>query len=193
MKPMKQLLMERDNKPVIIPSLPEGYHLRTYREGDWKSWVEVCAHGLGTGRWTEAEFKEHMLDMDGLRKDGIFLIENEQARVVGTATGWVKPDNGYLHMVAVHPDFRGRGLAGVLNTAAVVYLLKRGCKRIVLDTDDERLPAIRSYLKLGFRPVLYQSDMQMRWEAIMATIGLVELEALNRPGGKRVTLRLSKA
>ena len=185
---MKQLLMVRLPGLVEIPKLPEGFSLRTYREGDWKGWVEACADGLGTADWTEKDFHEKMLAMEGLNPEGIFFIVDSAGQIAGTATGWLKPEHGYVHMVGMRTDFRGKGLAKPLNAAVVKYLLEKGCDRIVLDTDDFRIPAIKVYLGLGFVPVLQDVDMRARWVAVMRALGLKALDAFDAPVGKLITL-----
>ena len=98
---MKQLLMERLPGFVEIPKLPEGFSLRTYREGDWKGWVDACSDGLGTADWSESDFHEKMLAMDGLNPEGIFFVVDSAGQIAGTATGWLKPETGYIHMVGM--------------------------------------------------------------------------------------------
>lgn len=187
---MKQLLMERLSGQIEVLKLPEGFSLRTYREGDWKAWVEACSDGLGTADWTESDFHEKMLAMEGLNPEGIFFVIDSAGQITGTATGWLKPGKGYVHMVGIRTDFRGKGLAKPLSAAVVKYLQEKGCSRIVLDTDDFRLPAIKVYLGLGFVPVLHDSDMRERWLAVMRALGLNVLDAFDAPGGKLMPLVL---
>lgn len=187
---MGQLMMMRTVSPIDVPDLPSGYALRAYRDGDWKGWTEACADGLGTGAWTEQDFEQKMLGMEGLNPEGIFLLVDDTGRIAGTATGWVKPEYGYLHMVGIRPESRGRGLARALNARAVAYLVERGCSRIRLDTDDFRIPAIKSYLALGFLPVLYEADMRERWLQIMRTIGVSQVDAYDGVDGPVVRLHV---
>lgn len=187
---MKQLMMERLPGLVKATELPEGFSLRTYREGDWKGWVDACSDGLGTADWSEKDFHEKMLAMEGLHPEGIFFVVDTDGQIAGTATGWLKPGTGYVHMVGMRTDFRGRGLARPLNAAVLEYLLDKGCSRIVLDTDDFRIPAIKVYLALGFIPVLQDVDMRERWLAVMDVLGLKTLAAFDAPGGSLVSLVL---
>jgi mycothiol synthase len=41
---------------------------------------------------------------------------------------------------------------------------------IYLLTDDHRLPAIRTYLRLGFRPRIHDDATRARWEPILAAL-----------------------
>ncbi len=187
---MAQLKMERKPGDLIMPLLNEAFLIRSYKEGDWKGWTEACAEGLDTGNWTEQDFQTKMLDMEGLEPDGIFFVIDKDGRIAGTATGWMKPNFGYIHMVGMHTDYRGKGLAKALNAKAVQYLLEKGCKRIMLDTDDFRIPAIKVYLYLGFLPILYEPDMEERWITIMKQLGLHELEAYKEENGAITSIQV---
>ena len=50
--------------------------------------------------------------------------------------------------------------------------LQAGYRRIYLKTDDFRLAALSTYLRLGFQPFHFASDMEPRWRAIFDTLGL---------------------
>ena len=92
-----------------------------------------------------------------------------------------QPDRLLLHMVAIAPRWRGRGLSLPLNATALERMLngsyveprpKAAPRYVRLLTDDWRLPAIRSYLRLGFEPLVPngESDLQARWDAVYARI-----------------------
>lgn len=181
---MQQLKMGWREQPVPELTIPEGFGIRTYREGDARGWIEVCSDGLGTGGWTEEDFRKSMLEMRGILPEGIFFIVNDKDSIVATATGVLKsnPDVGYLHMVSVHPGYRGKGLAKPVNAAVLRYLSVKGRKYITLDTDDFRIPAIKVYLSLGFRPILHEADMAERWSRILKVIGLGQTETFMLDG-----------
>ena len=49
--------------------------------------------------------------------------------------------------------------------------------RIMLTTDDFRIPAVKVYLSLGFIPVLHDDTMPGRWKAVAAQINRAILPA----------------
>lgn len=57
----------------------------------------------------------------------------------------------HVDNIAVHPDFRGKGLAQQLLNDVFAYYSERGALRFTLEVDVENAPAIRLYEKLGFR------------------------------------------
>lgn len=55
-----------------------------------------------------------------------------------------------IHNVAVHPDFRGRGIALQLMEAALQEARKKGAHWIVLEVNADNVPAQQMYRELGF-------------------------------------------
>lgn len=56
----------------------------------------------------------------------------------------------YIFNVATHPDFRGRGLARQLVTAALDHIRAHGGQRVLLDVRADNVPAYQLYRNLGF-------------------------------------------
>jgi len=52
-----------------------------------------------------------------------------------------------------------------------------GYRHVYLKTDDWRLPAIKTYLKLGFLPFLFSPDMEGRWREVCGNLHwIVEID-----------------
>jgi len=47
-----------------------------------------------------------------------------------------------------------------------------------LETDDYRLPAIKTYLNLGFEPLLVHENQRDRWRNILSALGVQEKGAI---------------
>ena len=45
----------------------------------------------------------------------------------------------------------------------------------VLQTDDFRIPAVKTYLKLGFEPLIVHENQPKRWKDVFSAIGRPEL------------------
>lgn len=52
--------------------------------------------------------------------------------------------------VAVHPEYRGRGIARMLTTTAIEYCRRKGIESAWLQVRQDNLPALRVYTQLGF-------------------------------------------
>lgn len=76
---------------------------------------------------------------------------------------------GYVHFVGTHPEHAGKSL-GYWMTAACLHEFRRlGLPAAVLHTDDHRIPAVKTYLKLGFAPDLdAHPSYRSRWDRILA-------------------------
>lgn len=141
--------------------------LRTHRAGDESSWEQVIEAAFG-----------HHFSFDFLIKSGdyspdrvFYLWDGERA--VATASGVEHPDfagEGWFRMVAVHPDYQGKGIGKKICNAVLSDLARRGYKSALLSTDDTRLGAISLYLSLGFEPYLTHSSHHERWQKIMQNL-----------------------
>jgi mycothiol synthase len=80
------------------------------------------------------------------------------------------PFGAQLGWVAADPEHKGRKLGTVVSAAATARMLQAGYRRIYLQTDDFRLPAIKVYLDLGYEPLLYCEGMAERWQDVEAAL-----------------------
>ena len=149
--------------------VPVGLELRTFRLGDEAGWAKLMTGAIG--HWDEASTVRQFLGEAGVSAEGIFFLVTAD-QYVATATDKRLPasDTGYLRMVAVAPHYRGRRLGRLISLAALHHMRQRGCREAVLDTDDYRLPAIRTYLALGFVPDYVEGDHPERWRRILAEL-----------------------
>jgi mycothiol synthase len=122
------------------------------------------------GAWDIARAEPYFAEDSHMPLAGAFFLTAGDSPVA-TAQFHRKPDGQYagiaeLGWVAVDPAHQGRGLAMVVNLAVMHYAASLGYDEIFLNTDDWRLPAIRTYLKLGFEPWLTDPSHAERWRTI---------------------------
>jgi len=79
-------------------------------------------------------------------------------------------DIGILHWVARHPHHAATGLGLQVSLAVLHVAAEMGLVSASLLTDDARLPAIRIYWRLGFRPFLSHRSHPARWQAVHAAL-----------------------
>lgn len=174
---MSQLRLEKDdleNVPVI--PLPAGYMLRTYRDGDEHGITRVYAAST-LGKGTVEDTRHILLDPPWSKPERIFVIEHA-GELVGTAAAWLEASNpcvGYLHMVGVLPEHRGKRLGAILTIAAIKYARSEGFTRQQLATDDGREAALRMYLGLGYYPLIMDETHPARWKALGRKFGLPDI------------------
>jgi mycothiol synthase len=156
-----------EGMPIL--EVPHGFALRTFHGGDEGRWARLMTGAIGV--WDEESTVRLFLGDPGVSEEGIFFLATGED-CVATATDKLLSESevGYLHMVAVAPPYRGTGLGRCISLAALHHMRERGCQQAVLDTDDFRLPAIRTYLGLGFMPEMVGADHAERWRTIFAEI-----------------------
>lgn len=176
--PYAQLHMYRPDIPLEPLQIPEGYVLRSARLEDGPQWCHCCRGGdLGIEEETVELFQKHMLADPTVSLERIFMLENQDHQIVATAaaqnTG--KPNHAHLHMVANPTEFRGMGFSKYVCWAAIDSMRKAGQMTSELSSDDFRLGALKTYLRLGYVPILCREDMEGRWLAVMEKLGYTTL------------------
>ena len=154
--------------------LPEGYALRSYREGYAKAWCAIMNESIGKG-WTCERFREAVLDPPQFDSEGLFFVTWED-RPIATASAWrdsvEEREIGQVHMVGALKAHRGKKLGRFLTLSVLHYFKERGFRSAELSTDDSRLPAIRIYLDCGFEPNLIHKSHRARWAEVYEALGI---------------------
>ncbi len=115
---------------------------------------------------------------------GLFALRDRRSgHFVGTASAIENstgsrcyfPAGGQLGYLVVDPVHRGRGLGYGLVGAVVDRLSLAGCRHLWLGVEGVRLPAIRTYLRAGYRPFIHQPDpdaLVRQWTRVFDSAGL---------------------
>lgn len=80
------------------------------------------------------------------------------------------PDAGYVHYVGARLSERGKRLGEVVTRRVLTHFAAEGLEQAVLETDDFRLPAIWTYLRLGFVPEPRVPGDVVRWSAVLRNL-----------------------
>ena len=83
----------------------------------------------------------------------LWLVAEENGRVAGYIGSQTVPDESDVMNVAVHPDFRRRGIAQALVMALCSALKKQGSVSLTMEVRASNEPAKALYEKLGFEQV----------------------------------------
>ena len=174
---MEQLIMrwKNDGRTVDAVTVPEGCQLVSFQELDnaLDSWLDIVQYGLSDGKKDESYYREMMTSRELYREDKcFFILENGRAVATLTVICDYQSLEGYVHMVACREDARGNGYGTLLNRVSEYVLKKEGMQTAYLTTDDWRIPAIKSYLRIGFYPDLSTEDFKERWQRIYDLIGI---------------------
>lgn len=154
--------------------LPPGYEMRAYQPGDEAAWSYIMSKTIG-GDSDPERCRKDIVQRPQFSSDILFFVIHNGVPV-GSACAWRKsPEEreiGYVHMVGVLEEHRGKGLGYILTLQTLHWFRDHGFKCAVLHTDDFRIPAIKIYLKLGFVPVFTDDDHLSRWKAVKEKIGI---------------------
>ncbi len=171
---MAHILMHRPhllNVPESSP-LPDGYVLRLFNGDD----LEYLASTLSAAfdePWSRERVQTSLTETPDVK--AVYVITWHGQPVATASSRWLPdrfPQSGYVHWVATHPQHVRKGLASALLAHLLHDFRDRGYTDAVLETDDFRIPAIRSYLKFGFLPVytVGEEDHRYRWSSIFQTL-----------------------
>ena len=165
-KQLSMIITAQTAARMLAPAHPTGFDLRGYRPGDEDSWIELINSGEYGSDWERARFDEYMTAPE--RMAGSCVAERDGVIVAATfASVQADMENmGRVDFVTSRPEYRGLGLGRLVCVEVVRYLVGRGYPRVILFTDDWRLPAIGLYLSMGFEPQMTGGDMPGRWEKV---------------------------
>ena len=169
-----ELLLSASNVKVKDIKVPDGFLLRNYKEDDANDVLSIFSLS-GFNGWNKDKLDR---DIKGYVDNGFFVvIDKITQKVVATmAARRATLDSKYcksgsITWLCTHPEYRGKGLGYIVGFSAVNRLLNDGYDEVFVNTDDKRLSAIKIFLKLGFKPLMYKHTMPARWSLIMEKIG----------------------
>jgi len=176
----QQLLMRRDAGPVLHTPIAPGFEKFTFRRGgdermDMQTYIDGWFNV--SPDWSLDEFY-HFYNDDRIPEDGHFLIRKQDGEIVAHSNIQLnehKPNTATVHFVAVKEECRGYRLGYSVSEMVLDYAEEHHVPIMYLTTDEFRIPAIKIYLKLGFRPVMWDKDMRARWFPILKEIGCNEI------------------
>lgn len=188
---MEQLRMIHKLDTVPAFTIEDGFTIRMYQPGDETVWFEICKHGLLTEDEGIESWDKYMLSLATLKPErDTFFVCDPDGNAVATCTAFVQESHvGLMHMLAAKPEARGHGLGWSMTAYSLNKLnkeLQTGERMVRLRSDDWRRSAVRTYLRAGFRPVLFDVDMDTRWKAICAELdfhGVQMLDDTGKPTG----------
>ncbi len=178
----------RNSPPALCVS--HEYVLRTFREGEQDRFFELM-HLAGWPGWDAARLRPWVAR---LLPDGWFVaVHHASDTIVATAMALrdcseFGSEGGELGWVAADPGHAGKGLGASVSAAVTRRFMAAGYRHIHLYTEDWRLPALKTYLKLGYVPWLYAPDQEQRWRVICQQIAWpFTPEIWKANGGSRTT------
>jgi len=171
MTDLPQLRMRHELKSFApLRSLPHGCFLRSADEEDAED-IGIVLESAFLDPWPSSRVLEELLENEGVPETYVVEWNGE---IVGTASYQEQPNPdpsaGWLHYVGVHPNARGAALGEILSQRVLIKAVSRGRTSVFLTTDDPRLSAIRTYLRIGFEPDFCHPSHEDRWHAVVEAL-----------------------
>lgn len=178
---LKMILPQFDNN--INNNLLLKWIIRNFENGDEERWSELISksHQKNIDKKLYYDyFRSQMIEHPAFNRSSIFFVveKDNLTNAVATASAWYDtriddPKSGYLHMVAVLPQFQGLGLGRLVALSALECMKTRGDTCARLHTDPWRIAAVRMYLTLGFIPEITGKNTleeQISWSNILKVL-----------------------
>ena len=153
---------------IPVEPLPPGYGIRGFHTGDQASWAQLLEANGELGHWDIARVQR---ELDGplvvpaqrfvTRDDLLVACAGVYDRMLAGLPAWE------IGWVAAHPDHRGLHLGRQVTAAALAAAGGLQPRPVYLRTDDFRLPAVRTYLDLGFVPDCIHPSYPSRWRTVL--------------------------
>ncbi|MEW6192265.1 MAG: ribosomal protein S18-alanine N-acetyltransferase [Bacillota bacterium] len=80
-----------------------------------------------------------------------YVVALSNGRVVGYGGMWLVVDEAHLTNIAVHPDFRGRGIGRRILRALIRRAAGRGLRKMTLEVRPSNRTARKIYREFGFK------------------------------------------
>ena len=108
----------------------------------------MCLRGL----WKEEAYQRE-IDSDKSTLIALHLSElnGDRDRIIGIGCLWSIVDEAHITLLAVHPDYRGRGLGQLLLFELLKDAIARSLAWATLEVNENNLAAINLYKKYGFQ------------------------------------------
>ncbi len=175
---LPQLRMRRRDLEELPPNPhpplpPAGGHpqevgprfVRLASEEDVPALARVLTLAFGE-EWSETRVRRELLDHPEVPATFVAIVDDEIAATASYQLSGEFPQAGWVHWVGADPAHAGKGLGKAVVVAVLHAAREDGKSGAGLTTDDPRLPAIRTYLKLGFEPDPWHESHPARWAAV---------------------------
>ena len=110
--------------------------------------------GFDHGRWSRESWQAELTGTDRL----VLAYRDAEGGLVAVAALQLVDDFGDLLRVVVAPERRGQGIARKLLVASIHMAQAAGAVRILLEVEEDNVPARSVYVRLGFSPIDRRRD-----------------------------------
>jgi [ribosomal protein S18]-alanine N-acetyltransferase len=146
------------------------FFIRRMRKGDLPEVLEI--EGLSfSGPWSENTFLGEIQNTSV--SFPLVVVKKPGERVVGYIIFWQVRDDVQINNIAVHPDFRGRGIAESLMRVVIDKVRREGATFMTLEVRRSNTAAAALYKKLGFEVLGTRKNYYTKPDEDAFVLGLV--------------------
>ena len=173
--PQLEMRFERFHELAPV-ELPAGYALHTLAERGEQEWIETLNSTGELGVWDDARAREWLEGDHHVVPEASYIVVSGGMPVATTCLVTPRAEGAPVEVgwVSVSPDHQGKGLGYQVMLAVLLDAREMGWTAARLWTDDWRLPAIKTYLNLGFEPDMDHESHPKRWRAVFEKLGDIE-------------------
>jgi [ribosomal protein S18]-alanine N-acetyltransferase len=148
-----------DRLSFSLPWPANAYRYELKENPNSMQWVAVVASDFSSGNGYS-------------RRDGL---------LVGIIVVWLILDEAHIATLAVHPDYRGQGIARELLAEALIGAIQRGAQQATLEVRSGNVAAQRLYYSFNFtvvgnRPRYYKDNFE---DALIMTASNLDADYLD--------------
>jgi mycothiol synthase len=159
--------------PLEANMLLPGYILRAIHVDEGALWEQVMDQSFGG--YGPGDFHKIIVDNYDYDPSRVFVMFDDHGQPCATASSWRQhyrwgPGVGYVLFVGVARPYQGRGLGCAMTLHILHDFVQHGLSLAILETNEPNLPALKTYLKLGFQPRLLEVEHEARWQQIFAAL-----------------------
>ncbi|SEN39743.1 ribosomal protein S18-alanine N-acetyltransferase [Lihuaxuella thermophila] len=149
--------------------------------------IELVENESFTAPWPRQAFYNELV----YNQFAHYTVVTVDGKVVGYCGCWLILDEAHITNIAIHPDYRGRGLGEATLTHVMEMAKAMGATKMTLEVRVSNTAAQSLYEKLGFvrsgiRPKYYTDNQE---DAIIMWVTLNEQGKRNLGTGNRNQLR----
>jgi ribosomal-protein-alanine N-acetyltransferase len=127
----------------------EMVHIRAMQSGDLDT-VRELDHLSFSLPWPDNAYRYELFENTAAL---LYVAESASGQVVGFIVVWMVIDEAHIATLGVHPDWRGRNLAGELLSVGLQDAIARGMTSATLEVRRGNLAAQRLYTRFKFEEV----------------------------------------
>ena len=166
------------NKVLRAPHWEERFHFVRYTPGIEDQWIELLNASCEFGLWSRERLEDEILS--SLLSETTSFVKDQGRLIACSAACHIKQYEPYAVLMypLVLQKYRNRGIGTRLIVETVAACQRLGYPGMILNTEDLRIPAIKTYFKLGFKPdITTNPGSKERWRVISDSLPAIAVEA----------------